>query len=146
MNKEEIKKELRYLKNYKQRVWTDKEILQHDRLTLTLEKMLLEQENKKLKEKIQELKADYGNKAQVERDLLQQELDKINSQVIIMEKYLELISDLGYDYDGCNNIESLKGLVDELVHFASLGRVCCINEPIYINGNKKYNILGEELK
>ena len=70
----------------------------------------------------------------------------MKKQIIIMEKYLELICDLGYDYDGCNTIESLKGLVDELVHFASLGRVCCINEPIYINENKKYNILGVELK
>lgn len=70
----------------------------------------------------------------------------MKNQIIIMEKYLELICDLGYDYDGCNTIESLKELVDELVHFASLGRVCCINEPIYINGNKKYNILGKELK
>lgn len=36
----------------------------------------LEEENRQLKEEIQELKADYGNKSQVERDLLQIRIDK----------------------------------------------------------------------
>lgn len=71
----------------------------------------------------------------------------MNTKVIeIMEKYFELIIDLGFDYDGCNSIESLKGLIDELVHLAILGRGCNTSEPIYINGNKKYNIIHEELK
>lgn len=67
-------------------------------------------------------------------------------QQIIMGKYLELIIDLGYDYDGCETVESLKGLIDELVHLASLGRACNITEVIYENSEKKYNILHEELK
>lgn len=70
----------------------------------------------------------------------------MNKQVEIMEKYLELIIDLGFDYDGCNTIESLKELINELVHYAKLGRVCNITEPIYENSSKKYNILHEELK
>ena len=64
----------------------------------------------------------------------------------IMEKYFELIIDLGYDYDGLNQEESLKKLIDELCKYASLGRAYNITEPIYVNENKKYNILHEELK
>ena len=67
-------------------------------------------------------------------------------QIIIMEKYLELIADLGYDYDGFNSVESLKGLIDELVRLANLGRVCNTTEPIYVNKGKKYNILLEEIE
>lgn len=69
-----------------------------------------------------------------------------DKSTIIMEKYLELIADLGYDYDGLNSVESLKGLIDELVRYANLGRVCNTTEPIYENGGKKYNILMEEIK
>jgi hypothetical protein len=68
-----------------------------------------------------------------------------DKSTIIMEKYLELIYDLGYDYDGLDKVESLKTLIDELVRYASLGRACNTTEPIYENGGKKYNILMEEI-
>jgi len=65
-------------------------------------------------------------------------------QVEIMERYFELISDIGYDYDGCNSVESLKALVDELTHLASLGRACNDKEAIFVDGKgMKANILGE---
>ena len=70
----------------------------------------------------------------------------MKKQIEIMEKYFELIIDLGFDYDGLNQVDSLKGLIDELVHYAKLGRACNITEPIYINDKKHYNILHEELK
>ena len=70
----------------------------------------------------------------------------MNKQIEIMEKYFELIIDLGFDYDGCNTIESLKTLIDELVHLAKLGRACNTTEPIYMNSKKYYNIIHEELK
>lgn len=69
----------------------------------------------------------------------------MNKEIEIMEKYFELIIDLGFDYDGCNTVESLKKLIDELVWLAKLGRACNITEPMYVNGDKKYNILHEEL-
>ena len=75
----------------------------------------------------------------------QEKIEKLNKQVVIMEKYLELIYDLGFDYDGCNTIEGLKGLIDDLVHCASLGRACNTTEPIYTNMGKHYNILHEEI-
>lgn len=74
------------------------------------------------------------------------EIDRLNNIIKIMEKYFELIVDLGYDYDGLNQEESLKKLIDELCRYASLGRVYNTTEPIYTNENKKYNILNEELK
>lgn len=71
----------------------------------------------------------------------------LQRQIEIMERYFELISDIGYDYDGCNSVESLKALVDELTHLASLGRACNDKEAIYTDGNnKKLNILLEETK
>lgn len=71
---------------------------------------------------------------------------RLNNIIKTMEKYFELIIDLGYDYDGLNEKESLKKLIDELCRYASLGRVYNTNEPVYVNGDKKYNILNEELK
>lgn len=76
---------------------------------------------------------------------LQKENDELQLNIIIMEKYFELISDLGFDYDGSNSIESLKCLIDELCRLSNLGRVCNITETIFVNDNKAYNILQEEI-
>ena len=38
-----------------------------------------------------------------------------------VKECLELICDIGYDYDGCNSVESLKELIDELVYLALHG-------------------------
>lgn len=76
---------------------------------------------------------------------------EMERQIEIMERYFELICDLGYDYDGCNTIEGLKSLIDELVHYASLGRACNDTEVIYITlkdeeGNEEnFNILHEKI-
>ena len=74
------------------------------------------------------------------------EIDRLKKIIIIMEKYFELIVDLGLDHDGFNESEDLKTLIDELVRFAGLGRAYNTTECIYINKNKKYNILNEEIK
>ena len=85
----------------------------------------------------------YANHLLREKD---KEIERLNNIIKIMEKYFELIVDLGYDYDGLNNEESLKKLIDELCRYASLGRAYNTTEIIYANGDKKYNILNEELK
>lgn len=54
------------------------------------------QENEQLKEKVKYQKNKIDNK----------------------DKWCQLIADIGFDYDGCNTIESLKGLIDELVRYA----------------------------
>ena len=35
---------------------------------------------------------------------------------------LDIIFGLGADYDGCNSVESLKALIDELVEYANRAR------------------------
>ena len=76
---------------------------------------------------------------------LQSQLKAKEEAIIIMEKYFELIIDLGFDYDGFNKADSLKSLIDELVRFAKLGRACNITEAIYEIENKKFNILHKEI-
>lgn len=77
---------------------------------------------------------------------LKEENQRLNNVLKILEKYFELIYDLGFDYDGLNTVESLKGLIDEMTRLASLGRTGNTTDLIYVNDNKKYNILGEKLK
>lgn len=56
----------------------------------------LQKENEQLKEKVKYQKNKIDNK----------------------DNWCQLIADIGFDYDGCNTIESLKGLIDELVRYA----------------------------
>lgn len=56
----------------------------------------LQQENEQLKEKVKYQKNKIDNK----------------------DNWCQLIADIAFDYDGCNTIESLKGLIDELVRYA----------------------------
>ena len=99
-------------------------------------------QNKNLKSQLKGTTHCYDEE---EHKKLQQENDKLNRQIVIMEKYLELIYDLGFDYDGYSANEHLKKLIDELVHCASLGRACNTTEPIFTNMGKHYNILHEEV-
>ena len=39
-----------------------------------------------------------------------------------IDYYLDIIFGLGADYDGCNSVESLKYLIDELVEYANRAR------------------------
>ncbi len=78
---------------------------------------------------------------------LQEKNDKLNRQIVIMEKYFELIYNIGFDCDGYSDKVHLKKLIDELVRFASLGRACNDTEGIYIdNDNIYYNILNERIE
>ena len=47
--------------------------------------------------------------------LTKEQFDKI-------DYYLDIIFGLGVDYDGCNTVESLKSLIDELVEYSSSAR------------------------
>jgi len=91
-------------------------------------------------------KKNWKNQGKNEFEQLQQELQRKDKTIQIMENYLELIYDLGYDHDGCETTGDLICLMDELVRYASLGRACNTTEVIYENGNNKYNILHEEIK
>jgi hypothetical protein len=49
------------------------------------------------------------------------------------DEWLELLWDIGIGYDGCNTVESLKGLVDELVEISTKARACLNNGNIFKN-------------
>lgn len=50
------------------------------------------------------------------------ELDELKKEVADLRNRLHLIWAIGCDYDGCNRVESLKELIDELVSYTQLPR------------------------
>ena len=77
---------------------------------------------------------------------LQQENKQLQKQITVMKEYLGLITDLSFDYDGCNTVESLKSLIDDLKRYAKLGREGNLTEPIYTNDNDSYNMLHQKIR
>ena len=49
---------------------------------------------------------------------LQQENKQLKERIDKVIDKLTLLVDIGFDYDGFNTIESLKGLIDELISYA----------------------------
>ena len=76
---------------------------------------------------------------------LQQENKQLKRDKNIMQNYLQLIIDIGYDYDGYNDVENLKALIDELCKYALYG--IKLDDKLIISSSceKYYNILGEEI-
>ena len=71
----------------------------------------------------------------------------LERQVKIKDKWCQLIMDLGFDYDGLNTVESLKGLIDELVDYAHKAIICDDVSAVYVGADdKKSNILFEDIK
>ena len=64
----------------------------------------------------------------------------------IKDEYLRLIIDIGFDYDGYNDADNLKDIIDELVKYAKQALNNDDTSIIYSGTNKKYNILNEELE
>ena len=73
-------------------------------------------------------------------------VEELKRTIVIMEKYLSLIINIGYDYDGFSNSEDLIKLIDAMVEYAELAKNHDVSEPIYMSGGKKYNILLDELE
>ena len=73
------------------------------------------------------------------------ECEELKQQIIIMEKYFELINNISFDYDGYNDVTGLKRVIDELNRFANLGRACNTTESIYESEGVKFNILLQKL-
>lgn len=77
------------------------------------------------------------------KELILMDLER---QIKIKDKYCQLIINLGFDYDGFNTVDSLKGLIDELVSYARKAIECDDKEVIYVNGKgERDNILGEPI-
>ena len=47
------------------------------------------------------------------------------------DEWLQFIWEVGLDYDGCHTVESLKGLVDELIEFSRKARKCLREGKIF---------------
>lgn len=52
------------------------------------------------------------------------ELNGITAAPNCTEEYLDLIYDISVDYDGCNTVESLKELIDEMVDLTKKAKQC----------------------
>ena len=77
------------------------------------------------------------------KELILMDLER---QIKIKDKYCQLIINLGFDYDGFNTVDSLKGLIDELVSYARKAIECDDKEAVYVNGKgERDNILGEPI-
>ena len=50
------------------------------------------------------------------------------------DEWLELLWQIGIDYDGCNTVESLQGLVDELMEISTKARKCLHDGKLFENG------------
>lgn len=71
----------------------------------------------------------------------------LQRQVEIKNAYLQLIVDLGFDYDGRETTEDLKSLIDELCAYARMAINNDDKTAIYISGkdNIEDNILMERI-
>lgn len=76
---------------------------------------------------------------------LQQENQQLKKQIEIKDKWCQLIIDLGIDYDGYTQSDSLKLLIDDLVNYASNSIKADDKTTAYTNGLSNYNILEEEI-
>lgn len=52
------------------------------------------------------------------------------------EEWMEYIFDVGCGYDGCNTVESLQSLVDELIEASQKARVCLREGKIFYDKNE----------
>lgn len=64
-------------------------------------------------------------------DLNKYKLIKSDNNVYVPQttsEWLELINDVAIDYDGCNTIESLKELINEIRAYAIFAKMALIKE------------------
>ena len=72
------------------------------------------------------------------------ERDELTRKRKIKDAYLQLIIDLAYDYDGFNDVDGLKGLIEELSEYAKMALKNDDRSSIYIDGrDRELNILDE---
>ena len=69
----------------------------------------------------------YNGVCAVEGELMclepvEADIDKLKEEVADLNNRCHLIWALGLDYDGCNTVEGLKELIDELVSYTQLPR------------------------
>lgn len=74
------------------------------------------------------------------------ELKEKDRQIKIKDGYNKLLVDIGFDYDGCETVESLKSVIDDLVDLSKRAIANDDTYGIYEHGNRgTLNILFEEV-
>lgn len=76
------------------------------------------------------------------------DIDSLNKdrKIQLKDRYLEMIIDLGYDYDGESSTLGLKGLIDELIEYARRGINNDDKSMVYESAKgEKQNIFFETL-
>ena len=68
-----------------------------------------------------------------------------SKQLKVKNEYLKLIYMIGFDYDGCDTVESLKELIDTLVDYAAKAFNNDIESCIYGSEEEEFNILMERI-
>lgn len=53
-------------------------------------------------------------------------------------EWMEYICDIACGYDGCNTVESLKGLIDEMVEATSNAIICIDNGKVLSDGDETF--------
>lgn len=76
-------------------------------------------EIERLKKKIEELLKMANNVNDLNTKLHNENIE-IRNQVKELKERLHIIFALGFDYDGCGTVESLKGLIDEFVKITQM--------------------------
>lgn len=95
-----------------------------------------------LEKKIKELEENYIPKSLVRENI--KELEKKDREIQIKNNYLDLIWQIGYDYDGLNKVESLKELIDELVDYAIKAKKNDDKSVMY-EGNRGKEIINQNI-
>jgi len=76
-----------------------------------------------------------------------EENEKLKRQIKIKNEYLQLIHDIGFDYDGMNTVKGLESVIDDLVDLAIKAikndDKCVMYEDF---DDKYFNILYEEIE
>lgn len=49
------------------------------------------------------------------------------------DEWLQFMWEIGFDYDGCSSVDSLKELVDELIDMSKKARSCLKDGKIFPN-------------
>lgn len=77
---------------------------------------------------------------------LKNEIEELKRKIEIKDRWCQLIWDIGCDYDGYNDADNLKKIIDELVNYSNKAISCDDTTVVYSSGDgKKENILFEEI-
>ena len=62
------------------------------------------------------------NRLEARNKELEDKINHLKSKIENKDKWNQLIADIAYDYDGYNDVDNLKTLIDELVKYALYAR------------------------